>query len=429
MGALVRPQQTLLRMGGLLGRLSFPLAGLEPFWPRFSPLGPLGPCRQGRDEGARRDARGPGMTQPADYPRRILLAVTGLTPQIVTETLYALAVNGSPAWVPTEIRIVTTLRGAQEARDALVSDEPGWFRRLCADYRLPRIAFGAEDIRIIAGPDGKPLDDILDERDNAAVADFITEEVRGLTADPNTCLHVSIAGGRKTMGFYVGYALSLFGREQDRLSHVLVPPPFESREDFFYPLPGAGEARVHLGDISFVRMRDGLPDRLLKGGARFSEAVAEAQNALAPLALLLDPATLTVTAGGERFTLKPAQFAFYWMMAERCIAAKSGVHWSERSLGDELLGFCRALGEVSEQTETAYRNLTEQNFDPAKAHVNSALKRALGARRAAPYRIIALDLIVGTRYRRFGLALLPEAVTIAASLRSPPIAADRRGRQ
>jgi hypothetical protein len=34
------------------------------------------------------------------FPRRVLLAVTGLSPQIVTETLYALAVKGS--WIPTE---------------------------------------------------------------------------------------------------------------------------------------------------------------------------------------------------------------------------------------------------------------------------------------------------------------------------------------
>jgi hypothetical protein len=226
------------------------------------------------------------------------------------------------------------------------------------------------------------------------------------------------------MGFYVGSALSLFGRAQDRLSHVLVPPSLESRKDFFYPLPGDRDARVHLGSIPFVRLREGLPERLLAGSARFSEAVAEAQKALPPLALTLDPATLKVTAGGESFDLKPAQFAFYWMMAERCIAARGGVHWSERSVGDELLGFCRALGEISEQTERAYRNLTEQNFDPAKAHVNRVLKRALGKRQASPYRIVALDPIAGTRYRRFGLALPSEAVTIAgASLRARQIRA------
>jgi len=215
-------QQTLLRMGGLLGSLVLPLAGLEAVL-AVSRARPLGPCRRGRDDGARRDADRPGMTDPGAHPRRILLAVTGLTPQVVTETLYALAVKGNPAWVPTEIRIITTRQGVEKAQRTLLSDHPGWFRRLCADYRLPGIAFGAGGIRIIAGPDGKPLDDILDERDNAAVADFITEEVRALTADPSASLYVSIAGGRKTMGFYVGYALSLFGREQDRLSHVLSP--------------------------------------------------------------------------------------------------------------------------------------------------------------------------------------------------------------
>jgi CRISPR-associated protein (TIGR02584 family) len=48
-------------------------------------------------------------------------------------------------------------------------------------------------------------------------------------------LHVSIAGGRKTMGFYAGYALSLYGRAQDRMSHVLVDEKFEKGINFYYP--------------------------------------------------------------------------------------------------------------------------------------------------------------------------------------------------
>ena len=59
---------------------------------------------------------------PSAYPRRILLAVTGLSPQIVTETLYALAVAPEPgarAFVPSEIHLVTTRSGAEKARLAL----------------------------------------------------------------------------------------------------------------------------------------------------------------------------------------------------------------------------------------------------------------------------------------------------------------------
>jgi CRISPR-associated protein (TIGR02584 family) len=43
---------------------------------------------------------------------------------------------------------------------------------------------------------------------------------------------MSIAGGRKTMGFYAGYALSLYGRAQDRMSHVLVEESSKLLETF-----------------------------------------------------------------------------------------------------------------------------------------------------------------------------------------------------
>jgi CRISPR-associated protein (TIGR02584 family) len=59
--------------------------------------------------------------------------VTGLTPQVVTETLYALAVQRQPPFIPTEIHLLTTAEGAEEARLGLLSADPGWFHRLCRD--------------------------------------------------------------------------------------------------------------------------------------------------------------------------------------------------------------------------------------------------------------------------------------------------------
>lgn len=162
---------------------------------------------------------------PESYPRRILLAVTGLSPQVVTETLYVLAVQAKPAFVPTEIHLITTRQGAEHARLNLLSRQIGWFHRLRADYALPEIAFHAKCIHVIPDAAGGELDDIRTPADNARAADFVTERVRALTSDPDCTLHVSIAGGRKTMGYYLGYALSLFGRGQDRLSHVLVSAP------------------------------------------------------------------------------------------------------------------------------------------------------------------------------------------------------------
>ena len=176
-------------------------------------------------------------TPSFSFPRRILLAVTGLSPQVVTETLYALAVRAEDAgapFVPTEIHLMTTQKGKQLARASLLHPDGGQFHALLKDYpQIGKPLFDERRIHVISGPDGADLEDIRSPEENAAAADTITALVADLTQDANAALHVSIAGGRKTMGFYLGYAFSLFARPQDQLSHVLVTAPFENHPDFY----------------------------------------------------------------------------------------------------------------------------------------------------------------------------------------------------
>ncbi len=44
---------------------------------------------------------------------KILLAVSGMSPQIITETLYAL--HQEQAWLPDEVHLITTLQGKLKA--------------------------------------------------------------------------------------------------------------------------------------------------------------------------------------------------------------------------------------------------------------------------------------------------------------------------
>ena len=371
--------------------------------------------------------------KPHDYATRILVAVTGLSPQIVTETLYALAVGMEPSkrpFVPTMTRLITTEEGARRAKDSLLNPGNDWFHRLLSDYRLPAIEFGPQHIVVLKDRSGQPLDDIRTRDDNERAADAITEEIRKLTSDDGTALHVSIAGGRKTMGFYVGYALSLYGRVQDRLSHVLVTTPYESHPGFFYPAPqrriiqdqegrpyDAHDARVTLADIPFVRMRTGLGHDLRAGSASFSAAVEEAQRAMPPERLVLNPANCTVIAGGALFELKPSKFALYWLLARRALLGRPGAHWSEDVFMTELLDFYGRLemtgpGEYR-RVETAYEaGSGGKIIKPAKAKINRDLRQRLGERHAAPYLIATLEKIPGTRRRRFGLRLSPSAIRV-----------------
>ncbi|NKN34659.1 CRISPR-associated ring nuclease Csm6 [Marichromatium bheemlicum] len=361
---------------------------------------------------------------PRSFPRRVMVAVTGLSPQVVTETLFALAVGAPDPWVPTEVRLITTTAGERQARESLLSEDPGWFHRLVRDYDLPPIRFDTDCLQVLKDAAGVPLSDIRTHADGLAAADQICALVRGLCADAGCALHVSIAGGRKTMGYSVGHALGLFGRPQDRLSHVLISDPFESCREFFYPSPtrrmvatreGMADARdadVSLADIPFLRLRDGLPRRLIDGDTGFGEYIEAAQRALAPPNLLLNIAEGAVYASGERVGMPPAQFAFYLMMAEQRRAGIDGLRWDDDGVAHQFLRVYRRLavaGDVERAEAALAAGMTKEYFEQRKTLSNAALKDVLGPQLARPYLIVRS----GKRPRsRFGLQLDPEAIEI-----------------
>jgi CRISPR-associated protein (TIGR02584 family) len=358
----------------------------------------------------------------------VLLAVCGLSPQIVTETLYALASDARHGpFVPTEVHLITTREGAQRAELSLLSDDLGWFHRLCSDFHLPGVQFNRQHIHVIRDHNERGMDDIRSPEDNRAAADFITAQVRHFTADPHCALHVSIAGGRKTMGFFLGYALSLYGRAQDRLSHVLVSEPFENSLEFFYPTPysrvlqtrdgrlaDTALAEVTLADIPFVSLRHGLPQALLSGHASFNDTVEAARAALAPPQLTLNLAQRNITVGTTTVDLPPAELALLAVFARRVQNGEPPLPAPAKGVPDTDWS-CRYMCEYSaivgksvdvDATQRALRNgMDGEYFSQRKSKLEKRLKAALGPV-ADVYRVHD----GGTRPRRYALTLAPDAV-------------------
>ena len=107
------------------------------------------------------------MNAPHTYSKRILLAVSGMSPQIVTETLYALSVaNTEQAFIPTEIHLISTNTGKNRAVLELLHPQTGKFHELCKDYDLQGIQFSAEQIYVIPDKNGVLLDDIKTPEEN-----------------------------------------------------------------------------------------------------------------------------------------------------------------------------------------------------------------------------------------------------------------------
>ncbi len=396
----------------------------------------LGEMSRG-DAAAEATARAPDPLHPERYPRRVLLLVTGLSPQIVTETLYALAVRREPPFVPTEVQLVTTARGREHALLDLLSEAPGWFHAFLREYGLDGVRFEPGHIHVPVGADGEPLEDIRTPEDNARVADVITERVRALTEDPATALHVSIAGGRKTMGFYAGYALSLYGRPQDRLSHVLVSQPYEGHPEFFYPTRrphvihtmdaerkplDTSRAEVTLAEIPFVRLRHGLDERLLQGEARFSEAVETAQRTLGPVPVIVDPDMPGLVIGGRELRLPPTILAFYKWLAcrKRMKAGPVRCPPKDEPNRDYAMEYLDVYGDVAGSSvpdehrkrmateERLVRGMDKDFFMQCKSKLHRRLKDALGPEAVLRFGVRA----VRGQHTKYELAVPVEMLTV-----------------
>ena len=255
-------------------------------------------------------------------PRRILLITAGETPQLVTETVHSLLTRPEP-WVPDAILIATTASGATLFRDGggprnlpQLFGQAGKLRELYADLGYSANAVEPELILACAAS-GVVYPDIRSPDQVNAFASALLARVRVITADDSTELHLSIAGGRKTMSFIAGQVMSLCGRPCDTLSHCLVEPQELEGGSFWWPKSERSgstvQGRVDLHSVPFIRLAAHLdPDDFLPPDNDFARAVDEANTALAANSVLADFTDRSILAGGRRLAFDQARdFAAY----------------------------------------------------------------------------------------------------------------------
>jgi CRISPR-associated protein (TIGR02584 family) len=284
-----------------------------------------------------RERQGSGRPQET-----ILATLSGMSPAVITETVWALA-RQTPPITPKSIMVLTTKKGREALRRDLL--QSGVWDRLCQKLNPAGdcLRFGDTGACIRVFPDAshqRELDDLDNEADNAVAADFILENLRQVTENPDTRLIFSIAGGRKTMTALGALCLTLLGRSQDRLCHVLVNPPFDHPQlspRFHFPdsthprhtspdgaIHTSDQARITLCDIPFVRVRNLFQEKYLRMPGSFSNTVDLANQELtlvSPRRLTLEPAICRARIDSTSLELNPAEFTLYWLLAERCRSA------------------------------------------------------------------------------------------------------------
>ena len=294
----------------------------------------------------------PTPTREAVSPacETVLLAVTGMSPAVLTETVWALCQGTEPV-LPSRVIVLTTVTGKECLERDLLSPNPSlggrtpWQALRDAVLPLfpgvlPASALQLEPARVLTAPDAetgqaRELTDVRTADDNAAAADFLLEQLRGIVENPDQHLVASVAGGRKTMGALLYACMTLAGRETDRLTHVLVSEPFETLRGFYFPGQPGGDlcapdgttlapsaARLELADVPFVPLRNLFTRQLGRKAGTFSRLIESCreqvrQSAGQELRLTVELSRTEIEVNGTRVKLAPREHMLLLFLATR----------------------------------------------------------------------------------------------------------------
>lgn len=295
-----------------------------------------------------------------------LLVAMGQSPQVITETIFELNRPGYDLQ-PAAVHVVTTRVGRAYGRAQLLGEPQSDPARgtpiegvkarwpiFCEKVlgRSPENGKAPVDLTFHVPEVGaEGLEDIQHQGDDTRFANLCYELVEHLTREDQLTLIGSIAGGRKTMSAHLMTAFTVYGRPDDRLTHVLLSDPsLEGDPSFFYPEQGSPRygQLLDLVDIRFPRLRALLEEDLIEGlpdDRQDLEAILDALDPHIASTRTVSQVQVHFENGGAQVTfeggdgtldtctLQPKQAATLLVFAERRAAAGEPVPSTDLTYG------------------------------------------------------------------------------------------------
>lgn len=364
--------------------------------------------------------------------KNILLAVVGLSPQVITETLFAL--HQSKKTVDA-IHVITTRDGKEILYATLLSGEKGRYYQYLDEYGIDPtlIDFSHRNIHVISDESGVEISDIGIEIDNERFLKKCLELSFKFTRTLDTAVFFSVAGGRKTMSSCLSLAAQIYGRPQDRLYHVLVSPEFESSRDFYYSPKQSKpiELRDHQGNpffketkyaevklihMPFFSIREQLSDDLLRKptdpGTLMLSLIKEETHLLK--VNLISRKIIYKTIEVDLMPARMALYAFFALQKKQCTKKIESCGnctecfldiqsiYERQDIITDLYKRISGTHPLDEMSDTGITNLNATNFTMYKGKIKRNLLTRFG-----PYALRNIEIIsVGTRPNtRYGIRM------------------------
>jgi CRISPR-associated protein (TIGR02584 family) len=252
--------------------------------------------------------------------RTILIATLGKTPQVLVETVWALA-NGETPIVPDEIVAISTGNYAEVAEARLLGQGGAW-NLLLKELKKIRVPMRGKlrfDRVVVARDENGMIQDLRSQEDNVRCANFLFRLVRSY-ADRTTSdrLVVSLSGGRKSLSALVTAVMSLLARPGDRLVHLIADESMEDNVCHFL----RGARGYSLFDVPFVRVRGLIAGVKVSEVSTFEKCLELTQERVEGVRefpqITLDAATATFAVDRREdcavFAIDGSRFLFLWLL-------------------------------------------------------------------------------------------------------------------
>jgi len=256
----------------------------------------------------------------------ILLAVHGIFPSILTETIYALKKHKQVNI--DEIYVITTLKGREQILSKLLDKTYGYFYKCCKELKISP-SFPPENI-IVPEVGEQPLNDIKSFNDSIAAANTIFNTLKQIAANRTNeyTIHASITGGRKTMSIYLYIAMMMYGKPNDKIYHVFVDDIAERHDEFYFPenkmlevhrnngqkiFFNANQVEIEISEIPVIVLSEVLDQNT------YANTIAHILSAVSLSnveKLHIDLINANIIFNEKVISLTPANLAFYATLAE-----------------------------------------------------------------------------------------------------------------
>jgi len=301
----------------------------------------------------------------------ILISVLGLTPQVITETIYCFY-KKEPKFRIKEVYAITTLPAKMKIEEELF--KKGRFYDLCKILKT-KIKFDETHIHLITDKNGNPLKDIRTIEDNKRVAEKIWEVLEEHTKNPDVRIHASVAGGRKTMGVFLAIFMSLFGREGDTISHVLVDEEKES-SNFYFPKTKKEEDKLSLAIIPYIRLREFLkvekPEKRIDFLGRIKNYQIELEKIFYPHIQLDFEDKKVIVNNRDEIKMSEREFFIYSLFAEK--AKKEEEFFEVQKIFEYLPKHLEEYGRYFNFKEDFFEKIEKQRIYEFISRINSKIE-------------------------------------------------------